>query len=163
MSDKEYFNSPYPYSDFGGPGDISEVLPGDNLSEGGMSNLDDLDGTGSGPMGSAYPKYDKMETTYPDLSGGKPDGSLETETVCTKNEEATPKLADYTLGVPEQPVTQKSTGVVISNTKAQSTDYGEIDKPYTYYYLENDNINKPCKTDADCGGTKCSEAGFCRY
>ena len=35
--------------------------------------------------------------------------------------------------------------------------------PSTYWYLDGDDINKPCKSNADCKTNKCSMSGFCQY
>jgi len=188
---RERFNTEYIKSLFGSAGDLETVIQGDMKSEGGMSDLDNLDGTGTGPMGSGYRPYNVQEHQFPDLSGGTPDGTwtvgpaggfssldgtlnaagsglmrsaYDVKSVLVQN------VPDHTLGV--NPVTEpggdenypnQAHGIHTYNVKAPTGEHGEISKPSTYYYLEGDNINVPCKSDKDCGNTKCSESGFCRY
>lgn len=173
-------------------GDLEIVIQGDMKSEGGMSNLDNLDGTGTGPMGSGYKTYDLSGATpFPDLSGGQPDGTWLvgpaggfTSLDGTLNAAGAGLMGsaydaknifvenppDRTLGV--VPVTEpggdegypnQARGMEPYNVPSPRGENGEISKPYTYYYLETDNINVPCKSDKDCGNSKCSESGFCKY
>ncbi len=187
---KELFKQPYPQDDFG-DATIEETVQGDMDSVGGMSGLDNLDGTGTGPMGSGYIQYNVKHNQYSDLSGGRPDGSYAPgppggfsnldgprdgggsgpdQSGYKQGGGPIPDLPDRTLGV--IPVTEpggdegypnQARGMQPYNVASPRGDHGEISKPYTYYYLESDNINIPCKSDKDCGTTKCSESGFCRY
>jgi hypothetical protein len=183
---KELFFSTHDASDFGDVGDIDIILQGDMKSEGGMSNLDNLDGTGTGPMGSGFNKENTVYQPYPDLSGGTPDGSyapgppggLSLDSVNDaggsgpeKSAYQTgggplPNIPDKILGVQPtltKPYEELAHGTKTYNEKAPDGEHGDISKPSTYYYLEGDNINRPCKNDKDCGNTQCSESGFCRY
>jgi len=138
--------------------------------DGGMANLDGLDGGGSGPTHSGFRIYRESATPFTDLSGGKPDGSLGPEGGFGPDRSAyingggpIKDLPDNTLGVvpifAENKYGQSIHGEKIQNHESNADPY----KPFTYYYLENDNINQPCKSDADCKTSKCSESGYCRY
>ena len=205
---KELFNQPYPQNDFGAA-TIESVVQGDMKSVGGMSGLDNLDGTGTGPMGSGYldlsgayadlsgnQRYPDLSGNqryprYPDLSGGRPDGSYAPgphggfsnldgirdaggsgpdQSGYINGGGPIPNLPERTIGI--VPVTEpggdegypnQARGMEPYNVPSPRGDHGEISKPYTYYYLESDNINVPCKSDKDCGTSKCSESGFCKY
>jgi len=196
---KELFNQPFPHNDFGAA-TIETVVQGDMKSVGGMSGLDNLDGTGSGPMGSGYMdisgSYPDLSGAYygqryTDLSGGRPDGSYAPgppggfsnldgtrdgggsgpdQSSYINGGGPIPNLTDRTLGVipvnepgGDEDYPNQAHGMHPYNVESPRGDHGEISKPYTYYYLEGDNINVPCKSDKDCGNTKCSESGFCRY
>jgi len=136
---KELFNQRCPQNRFGGAGDVNSILPGDMNSVGGMSGLDDLDGTGSGPMGSGF------------------------KTHIVQNPNEIPGIVPVTEPGGDEDYPKQAHGMHTYNVASPRSDHGEIIQPYTYYYLEGDNINKVCKSDADCGTTKCSESGFCRY
>ena len=146
--------------------------------QGGMSNIDGLDGTGTGKMGSGFTRETIQSVPFPDLTTGKPD---ETEGGLSNmnpprdrygfgDDKSTggpiPGLQDYVIGV--VPVMAASVESHAHGEKlyAQENIYNkhsDIKTAYTYWYLEGDNINKPCKFNSDCGNTRCSEAGFCKY
>lgn len=146
--------------------------------EGGMSNLDGLDGSGTGKMGSGFTRETIQSIPFPDLTTGKPDekeGGLSNldaprDKYGFGDNKSTggpvPGLADYIIGVIPVMATSVESHAHGEKIYAQENMYskhGDINTSYTYWYLEGDNINKPCKFNSDCQNTKCSESGFCKY
>ena len=148
-ADKELFEINYNEANFGSAGDIATSQQGDMDSEGAMSDLDDLDGTGTGSKPTV--PYTVTHQPFPEPDSGKPNGSYPPLCNTTLTEGRTHNME--TLG------TQPS----VKSFDHQYNAQGDINKPNTYYYLETDNINKPCKKHMDCPAMKCSESGFCKY
>ena len=147
------------------------AVPSLDKIEGGMANLDGLDGSGSGPVYSnvyteKMPKFNDLSGAIPDGSLG-PDGGFGPDKSTFRNGGPIKGLPDNTLGV--VPLLAEDTyptsihGIQIYKHDTSTKPYGDPHIPYTYYYLENDNINQPCKLNSDCKNSKCSESGFCRY
>lgn len=180
---KELFNnSKYltPGDDFGAA-TIESVVQGDMKSTGGMSGLDNLDGTGTGPVMDFQPNAIKSQV-YPTIDAGMADGSYAPGPaggyLAGDGGGSGPDKSAYLFGggpIPNLP--NKTFGLVPNlapsldelshNTRTYTGEpeenHGKIDKSYTYYYLEGDNINKPCKSDNDCQPAKCSQSGVCKY
>ena len=173
----------YPEDDFGAA-TTESLVQGDMKSVGGMSGLDNLDGTGTGQIG--FPEYNVQAKPYPKPNEGKPDGSYAegpsgglSEMDGSRDGGGSGQMgSSYENGIPLPEYPNSTIGVVPINVpsieeishgmhvyseKAPSGEHGDVHAPFTYYYLEGENINAPCKSDKDCGTTKCSESGFCRY
>lgn len=180
---KELFNtSKYltPGDDFGAA-TIESVVQGDMKSTGGMSGLDNLDGTGTGPIMN-YQTQTTYNPPFPETDAGKADGSYAPgpdggylvgdgggsgpdKSAYLFGGGPIPNLPNKTLGlIPNPPPTMEQVSHNTHTYTGEPTGLnGEIDKSYTYYYLEGDNINKPCKSDNDCQPAVCSQSGFCKY
>ncbi len=126
-AEKELFEINYDESNFGSAGDIETIQQGDMNSVGAMSNIDGLDGTGTGQKSM----YVQAPEGVPTENADKP-GLSTVNTITIKNGD-------------------------------QEFIQADIHKGFTYYYLETDNINQPCKKHMDCPTMKCSESGFCKY
>jgi len=114
---------------------------------GGFLNMDNgLDAGGSGPPGSAFGTAVSTIANLPDnsITGGR-------------------NLIVEPGGNEEYPNHTHGQHMYRQKTPGSDSEHGSVEKPYTYYYLENDNINEPCKSDADCKSSRCSESGFCKY
>jgi len=180
---KELFNnSKYltPGDDFGAA-TIESVVQGDMKSTGGMSGLDNLDGTGTGPIMDFQPNAVKSPP-FPDADAGKADGSYAPgpdggylsgdgggsgpdKSAYLFGGGPIPNLPNKTFGlIPNQPPTMEQVGHdTHTYTATPNGLHGEIDKSYTYYYLAGDNINKPCELEKECLPAKCGPSGFCKY
>jgi hypothetical protein len=148
-------------------GDIDKIVQGDIKSEGGMSNLDNLDGTGSGPEPEAEAALGKPEAEAalgkpeaeaalgkpeaalgkPEAALGKPEAALgKPEDYIYKNEpfgSTGQNLTDMTLGVVpmtepggEHGYPKQTHGVRLFKSYAQG-EYGEVNNPNTYSYIED--------------------------
>lgn len=153
-AEKEFFEINYNENNFGSAGDIATIQQGDMNSIGAMIGLDDLDGTGTGSKQIA--PQEPQQQPFPPSDSGKPDGSYAPGPDTTLT-------GDHTLGF--HPINVKSFAELTHGNQNgnQYNAQGDINNPYTYYYLETDNINKPCKKHIDCPTMKCSESGFCKY
>lgn len=145
-------------------------------SVGGMDNIDGLDGGGSGKKIYDFKQYSEPAKPYDDISSGKPDGSMGQDggfgqEINFKESKLIQDLPDRTLGVQTINEQDGSHGYpsqvhgqqIYKNELTDGEQYGDPYKGFTYYYLENDNINAPCKSDKDCKSSKCSNSGFCKY
>jgi hypothetical protein len=167
-----------------GAATTESIVQGDMKSEGGMSGLDNMDGTGTSEVG--FQTYTTQAKPYPKPDEGKPDGSYADGPAgglskidgsrdgggsgqmgsSYENGVNLPIYPNSTIGVIPvnvPSIEEVSHGMNVYSEKPPSGEQGDVHAPFTYYYLEGENINKPCKSDNDCGTTKCSESGFCRY
>jgi len=140
ISTKEGFEALPLEANLESAGDLDKIVQGDMKSVGGMSNLDNMDGTGTGPVVKAEPEVKADAKPYP--KNGKPDGSI-FKGQAFGSGGPIPNLPDMTLGVVpiseqggEHGYPKQTHGVRIF--KAQPLgEYGAIKDPNTYSYIDD--------------------------
>jgi hypothetical protein len=154
ISTKEGFEALPLEANLKSAGDLDKIVQGDMKSEGGMSNLDNMDGTGTGPDvkvepevkadAKPYPTTGKPEAAFgkPEAAFGKPDGSL-FKAQAFGSGGPIPDLPDMTLGVVpiseqggEHGYPKQTHGVRIFKGQPKG-EHGDVNDPNTYSYLDD--------------------------